>query len=79
MALQLWPHRLTSGFPDAVHLAAKTGTLPGIRNEAGVVTYPDGRRYAVAVFTRAKKYEDRQPEVDSSIGRAAFRAIESLR
>ena len=79
MGLQLWPHRLTSGFPDGVELAAKTGTLPGIRNEAGVVTYPDGRRYAVAVFTRAKTYVDRQPEVDASIGRAAFKAIEFLR
>jgi len=79
MALQVWPHRLTSGFPSGVTLAAKTGTLPGIRNEAGVVTYPDGSRYAVAVFTRARTYVDRQPLVDASIGRGAFAAVESLR
>lgn len=79
MALQVWPHRLTSGFPSGITLAAKTGTLPGIRNEAGVVTYPDGSRYAVAVFTRAPVFLDRQPQVDASIGRAAFRAVESLR
>lgn len=79
MALQVWPHRLTSGFPSGVTLAAKTGTLPGIRNEAGVVTYPDGSRFAVAVFTRAHSYLDRQPAVDASIGKAAFTAVESLR
>jgi beta-lactamase class A len=79
MALQVWPHRLTSGFPSGVTLAAKTGTLPGIRNEAGVVTYPGGSRYAVAVFTRAHTYVDRQPMVDASVGKSAFRAVESLR
>lgn len=79
MALQVWPHRLTSGFPSGVTLAAKTGTLPGIRNEAGVVMYPDGARYAVAVFTRSLTFVERQPDVDASIGRAAFHAVESLR
>jgi beta-lactamase class A len=79
MALQIWPHRLTSGFPAEVRIAAKTGTLPTWRNEAGVVTYPDGRQYAVAVFTRAASLSDRQPLVDASIGRAAFAAVEDLR
>ncbi|WP_337003843.1 MULTISPECIES: serine hydrolase [unclassified Microbacterium] len=79
MAQQIWPHRLTSGFPADVRIAAKTGTLPTWRNEAGVVTYPDGRQYAVAVFTRAASLVDRQPRVDGSIGRAAFAAVEHLR
>jgi beta-lactamase class A len=79
MALQVWPHRLSSGFPDGVKVAGKTGTLPSIRNEAGVVTYPDGRRYAVAVFTRSDTYVEQQPAMDASIGIAARHAIESLR
>lgn len=79
MAQQIWPHRLTSGFPNGVQIAAKTGTLPTWRNEAGVVTYPDGRQYAVAVFTRAHALEDRQPLVDASIGLAGFAAVERLR
>ena len=79
MAQQIWPHRLTSGFPGDVAIAAKTGTLPSWRNEAGVVTYPDGRRYAVAVFTRAHSLAERQPRVDASIGRAAHAAVEHLR
>ncbi len=59
MAQQIWPHRLSSGFPPGVRIAAKTGTLPTWRNEAGVVTYPDGRQHAVAVFTRAASLADR--------------------
>lgn len=79
MARQIWPHRLSSGFPSDVQIAAKTGTLPAWRNEAGVVTYPDGRQYAVAVFTRADSLAERLPAVDASIGRAAFTAVELLR
>jgi beta-lactamase class A len=79
MAQQIWPHRLRTGFPDGVAIAAKTGTLPGIRNEAGVVTYPDGARYAVAVFTREASLQSVRPAVDASIGTAARLAIEHLR
>ena len=76
---QVWPHRLTSGFPSGVKLAAKTGTLPGIRNEAGVATYPDGGRYAVAVFTVTADFTERQPRIDAAIGIAAHIAVEHLR
>ncbi|MER7504843.1 serine hydrolase [Nonomuraea pusilla] len=79
MRRQIYVHRLSSGFESGIEVAAKTGTLPGIRNEAGVVTYPDGRSYAVAVFTRAHSYADRQPAVDASIGRAGRLAVEHLR
>jgi beta-lactamase class A len=79
MAQQIWPHRLSSGFPADVQVAAKTGTLPSVRNEAGVVTYPDGRAYAVAVFTRAKSLDLRQPAVDAVIGRAGRLAVDHLR
>ena len=79
MGLQVWPHRLSSGFPDGVKVAGKTGTLPGIRNEAGVVEYPDGGRYAVAVFTRARSYAFQQPTMDAAIGTAAHLAVEALR
>jgi beta-lactamase class A len=79
MAQQIWPHRLSSGFPADVQVAAKTGTLPSVRNEAGVVTYPDGRSYAVAVFTKAKSLDLRQPAVDAVIGRAGRLAVDHLR
>jgi beta-lactamase class A len=79
MAQQIWPHRISSGFGSGVTIAAKTGTLPAIRNEAGVLTYVDGRRFAVAVFTRAASLEDRLPAVDRSIGQAARLAVDHLR
>jgi beta-lactamase class A len=79
MALQIWPHRLRSGFPDGVRIWAKTGTLPGVRNEAGVIEYPDGGRYAVAVFTRSDSFAETNPPVDRVIGEAAATAVRALR
>ncbi|MEV7045919.1 serine hydrolase [Amycolatopsis sp. NPDC051061] len=79
MARQIWPHRISAGFPSDVAVAAKTGTLPAVRNEAGVVSYPDGRRFAVAVFTRADSLAERQPAVDAAIGEAARLAVDHLR
>lgn len=79
MADQVWTHRLMSGFPDDVAVAGKTGTLTGIRNEAGVVGFPDGRQYAVSVFLRTLRPHERQPLADAAIGLAARLAIESLR
>jgi beta-lactamase class A len=79
MAQQIWPHRLSSGFPADVLVAAKTGTLPSVRNEAGVVTYPDGRSYAVAVFTRSQSLDLRNPGADAVIGRAGRLAVDQVR
>ncbi|MGW6443275.1 serine hydrolase [Lentzea sp. NPDC055074] len=79
MAQQIWPHRLSSGFPADVQVAAKTGTLPTVRNEAGVVTYPDGRSYAVAVFTRSQSLDLRNPTADAVIGRAGRLAVDEIR
>lgn len=79
MGRQVWQHRLTSGFEDGVRIAGKTGTEFGIRNEAGVVTYPDGRRYAMAVFLRTHSMAERHPRADAAIGRAARVAVDALR
>ncbi|MFH8989250.1 serine hydrolase [Streptomyces sp. NPDC017940] len=80
LGLQVWPHRLAAGFPfDDVHVAGKTGSLPTLRNEVGVVEYPDGGRYAVAVFTRAARTDATLPSADAVIGTAARIAVEALR
>lgn len=79
MAQQIWPHRLTAGFDSGVRVSGKTGTLPGVRNEIGAVTYPDGNQYAVAVFTRSESLALHLPDVDRAIGRAARIAIDSIR
>jgi len=73
-------YRLAVGFLDGITVQAKSGSLMGrIRNEIGVVTYPDGRRYAVAVFTRSHRGASRQPAIDSAIGAVAALSIEQIR
>ena len=79
MARQLFWTRLPSGFPPGVRVAAKTGTLPGLHIEAGVAEYPDGGRYAIAIFARARRLDARRIDVDLAMGQAARQAVEALR
>ncbi|MFF8035232.1 MULTISPECIES: serine hydrolase [unclassified Streptomyces] len=79
MGKQVFRHRLVSGFPDDVAVAAKTGTLPGLHMEAGVARYPDGECYAVAVFARTHDLTASRATVDAAIGRAAGIAAAFLR
>nr|WP_312892891.1 serine hydrolase [Allostreptomyces psammosilenae] len=80
LALQVWPHRLASGFPfDDVRVSGKTGSLPTLRHEVGVVEYPDGGRYAVAVFTRSASTAVNLPAADAAIGQTARLAVDALR
>ncbi|WP_086839373.1 serine hydrolase [Amycolatopsis kentuckyensis] len=79
MAAQVSWHRLTAGFPPEVAVAGKTGTMPGIRNEIGVATYPDGAAYALAVFTAGGAETLRRPDIDRAIGDAARAAVDQLR
>ncbi|MFF0740274.1 serine hydrolase [Streptomyces sp. NPDC004111] len=80
MGQQVWQHRLVSGFPESgVRIAGKTGTDFAVRNEAGVVRYPDGKRYAVGVFLRSSSPADRQPRTDRAIGRAARTVVDHVR
>ena len=79
MGQQVWPHRLRSGFSGGARTSGKTGTLPFIRNEVGVVEYPDGARYAAAVFTMAARAAMHQPAADHVIGTVARMAIDALR
>ena len=79
MGRQVFRHRLVSGSPDDVAVAAKTGTLPGLHMEAGVARYPDGECYAIAVFARTHDLTASRATVDAAIGRAAGIAAASLR
>lgn len=78
MARQLTRHRLAAGMPPGVGVWAKSGGLVGVvRNEVGVVRFPDGDAYAVAVFTRAAAGDERT--INAAIGRAALMAVDGLR
>lgn len=79
MRRQMFWTRLPSGFPPGVAVAAKTGTLPGLHIEAGTADYPDGRRYAMAVFAETADLGTKRIDVDLAMGRAAHAAVEHLR
>ncbi|MFF2011521.1 serine hydrolase [Streptomyces sp. NPDC058195] len=79
MARQLTKHRIASGFRLPARVAAKSGSLVGVvRNEIGVISYPDGRRYAAAVFTRSRPGSD-DSAISAAIGAATARAVAALR
>jgi beta-lactamase class A len=80
MAGQLQRERLATGFPQGVRVAAKSGGLMGvIRNEIGVISYPGGDHYAVAVFTRANQPHIGEREINAAIGTEAANAVGLLR
>ncbi|MEV4316786.1 serine hydrolase [Actinocrispum sp. NPDC049592] len=77
MARQACGHRLAAAFDADVVVAAKSGSVIDVRNEVGVAVCPDGRRYAIAVFT-CGGWGMRRPDVDAAIGRVARRAVDFL-
>ncbi|AYY13651.1 serine hydrolase [Actinobacteria bacterium YIM 96077] len=80
MAQQVWTQRISAGFPfDDVIVAGKTGTFVGLRHEAGVVEYPNGEAYAVAVFTTSTRARLILPAAETAIAQAAKLAVAHLR
>ena len=80
MGRQLTRERLATGFGPPVRVAAKSGGLIGlIRNEVGVIDYPDGRWYAAAVFTQARSSSAGATAINAAIGEATAKAIAVLR
>jgi beta-lactamase class A len=78
MGLQLTKNRLASGFRPPVRVAAKSGGLAGfVRNEVGVIEYPDGDVYIAAVFTQSKDGDN--STINAVIGQAAAAAVAQLR
>ena len=53
--------RIRALLPAGTLVEDKTGTLDGVTNDVGIITMPDGRRVAVAVFARGGR--DRQPVI----------------
>jgi beta-lactamase class A len=72
-------NRIALGFPG-VRFVGTGGTFPGvIANDAGVLTFPAGRRYAIAVLTRAPHAVAGEPGLDEQFGRIAAAAANRLR
>jgi beta-lactamase class A len=55
--------RLKGLLPKGTPIGHKTGTIGGVANDVGFITLPDGRRFAIAVFTKSsttpEAYRDR--------------------
>jgi beta-lactamase class A len=49
------PGRLKGLLPRGTPVAHKTGTTAGVANDVGYITLPDGRRFAIVVFTNSSK------------------------
>jgi beta-lactamase class A len=80
MGQQLTKHRLAAGFPSPARVFAKSGSLVGVvRNEIGVIEYPDGPGYAGAVFARARQPWQDDAAINTAIGAAAAAAVDVLR
>jgi beta-lactamase class A len=85
MAQQFCHARMAGAFPFPPWVGAKSGSLPpDVVNEAGVVDYLDGRRFAVAVFTRGRPVGQLPPPgqprgaFGRAIGEVARLAVEHL-
>ena len=75
-------HRLRGRLPDGTAVAHKTGssrTVDGVTaatNDIGIVSLPDGRRLAVAVFVSDSPADDATRErVIADVARAAYDAV----
>lgn len=68
--------RLARLAPSEVVVHGRSGSLPGRLNEVAVWEWPDGRRHAIAVFTRTDGGNFR--EVERAMSRAALRLTEKL-
>ena len=49
---QTGKNRMKSLLPNGTPVEHKTGTLNGLSDDVGFISMPDGRRIAVAIFTR---------------------------
>jgi len=61
--------RLKGLLPRGTPVAHKTGTTGGVANDVGYITLPDGRRFAIVVFTNRSKTP--MPDRDRAIAEIA--------
>ncbi len=61
--------RIKGLLPKGTPVAHKTGTIGGVANDVGYITLPDGRRFAIAVFTKSS--ETSEADRDRAIAEVA--------
>lgn len=52
MKRQKFNDRIPAGLPENIDVAHKTGSLKGVRNDAGVVYPPNGQPYVISLFSK---------------------------
>jgi len=68
-------NRMKALLPEGTRVEHKTGTLNGLSDDVGFVTLPDGRRIAIAIFTRGGS--DR-PRTIAETARAVYDGFRSI-
>ncbi|MES2002750.1 MAG: serine hydrolase [Pseudomonadota bacterium] len=68
-------NRMKALLPEGTRVEHKTGTLNGLSDDVGFVTMPDGRRVAIAIFTRGGS--DR-PRTIAETARALYDGFRSV-
>jgi beta-lactamase class A len=72
---QTGKNRMKAMLPWGTPVEHKTGTLDGLTDDVGFITLPDGRRVAVAIFTRGGR--DR-PNTIAQTARAIYDGFKSV-
>ena len=67
--------RIPAGVPAGTPVSHKTGTLAGISDDVGIVTLPDKRRFAIAVFTKEIVDGPTRAKLIADATRAAYTAL----
>jgi beta-lactamase class A len=62
------PHRISNGLPPGTPLAHKTGTMPGVMNDAGIV---DGR-IVLVIFTKNGQGDEARANAIAEIARQIY-------
>jgi len=69
--------KLPAAVPPGSVVAHKTGLMPGVSNDVGIVTTPDGKHhFAIAVFVKASPLKDE--EKDAQVREIAHNLYEQL-
>lgn len=65
--------RLPALLPVGTPIAHKTGTLNGLGNDAGIITLPDGRSFAISVFVmKDRRGHASRDQIMAQAARAAY-------
>lgn len=69
--------RIKAGLPDDVEIAHKTGSLNNTSSDIGIVTSPDGHKFAVAIYVTGQGTRLNRETRIASIARTVYNGYES--